>query len=154
MATNQSKLDKKLEAIHEEDKLPSASKLTEFDTVPSASKLTELEFDTVLVGVSISLGMVYLYLAMAMFHGSYFLLLLDSPDERESHWVHTVAWVWRHGIVVLIASFLVGWDLSLKDNRGKGLLILVLTFPLWIITVLLFTLFVDAFDMFVIHAQK
>lgn len=143
MATNHNHLDKPMETIKEEGKKQS-----------STSKLTELEYDTVLVGVSICLGIVYLYLAMAMFHGSYFLFLLDSPDARESWWVHTLAWVWRHGIVVLIASFLLGWDLSVKDDRAKGLVILVLTFPLWIIVVLLFTLFVDAFDMFVIHAQE
>ena len=143
MATNHNHLDKPMETIKEEGKKPS-----------STSKLTELGYDTVLFGVSICLGIVYLYLAMAMFHGSYFLFLLDSPDARESWWVHTLAWVWRHGIVVLIASFLLGWDLSVKDDRAKGLVILVLTFPLWIIAVLLFTLFVDAFDMFVIHAQE
>lgn len=144
MATNHTKPNKQvMEAIKKEEKKP------------STSKLTELEYDTVLLGVSISLGIVYLYLAMAMFHASYFLLLLDSPDARESFMVHSLAWIWRHGIVVLIASFLLGLDLSInKENRGKGLLILVLAFPLWIIAVLLLTLVVDAFDMFVIHAQE
>ena len=106
MDANHNKLDKQLGGYKERRKA-------------ITSKLTELEYDAVLLAVSISLGSVYLYLAMAMFHGSYFLFLLDSPDERESFWVHTLAWVWRHGIVVLIASFLVGWDLSVKDNRGK-----------------------------------
>ena len=120
----------------------------------SKTTLTELEYDTVLLGLTVGLGIVYLYLAMAMFHASYFLLLLDSPDERESFWVHTLAWIWRHGILVLVASFLLGWDMSLnKDNRSKGLIILVLTFPIWITCVLLFTLFVDAVDMFVIHNE-
>lgn len=138
----------------EQDKFPQELETVDEEPITNKSRLTELKYDTLLLGVTISLGIVYLYLAMAMFHGSYFLLLLDSPDERESFWVHTLAWIWRHGIVVLIASFLLGWDLSVKDDRTKGLLILVLTFPIWIVCVLLFTLFVDAVDMFVIHAQE
>lgn len=124
------------------------------ETVEEEQKMSELEFDTVLLGVTISLGILYLYLAMAMFHASYFLLLLDSPDERESFWIHTLAWVWRHGILVLVVSFLLGWDMSVKDNRTKGLMVLVLSFPIWIIGVLLFTLFVDAVDTFVFHPDE
>lgn len=145
MTTKQEELPKQqLETVKEEH-----------DSIQKSSSFTEeLRSDTILLGVTVSLGIVYLYLAMAMFHASYFLLLMDSPDERESFWVHTLAWVWRHSIVVLIASFLVAWDLSLKDDRAKGRFILVLAFPIWIICVLLFTLFVDAVDMFVIHAQE
>ena len=118
------------------------------------SQMTELEYDTLLLGLTVSLGIVYLYLAMAMFHASYFLLLLDSPNERESFWVHTLAWVWRHGILILVASFLLGWDMSLKDDKRKGLIVLVATFPIWTISVLLFTLFVDAVDLLVFHHDE
>lgn len=128
--------------------------LVKSKSTESSSTMKELEYDTLLLGLTVSLGIVYLYLAMAMFHASYFLLLLDSPDERESFWVHTLAWIWRHGILVLVASFLLGWDLTLRDDRAKGLIIIILSFPVWIIAVLLFTLFVDAVDLFVFHPDE
>lgn len=131
------------------------SKVESAEDPPSKlRKYTELEFDTFLLILTGCLGAVYLYLAMAMFHASYLLLLLDSPDERESIFVHSLAWVWRHGIVVLVVSFLLGWDLSIKDDRAKGLVILVLSFPIWIIAVMLLTLFVDAVDSVVFHSTE
>jgi hypothetical protein len=142
MATEQEEIPKRLKTVREESQSP------------KQAQLSELEFDTLLVGLTVALGIVYLYLAMAMFHASYFLLLLDSPNERESFWVHTLAWVWRHGILVLVGSFLLGWDMSLRDNKRKGLIVLVGTFPVWTICVLLFTLFVDAVDLLVFHHDE
>jgi hypothetical protein len=99
-----------------------------------------------LLGLAGVLGALYLYLAFGMFHASYFLLLLDSPKPWEASWVHMLAWVWRTGVPVLVISFYVGWGAIRAQDKSKGMMILLGTFPAWIVFVLLFTLFVDAVD--------
>jgi uncharacterized BrkB/YihY/UPF0761 family membrane protein len=102
--------------------------------------------NTELLGLTVLLGALYLYLGLGMFHASYFLLLLDSPNRREASWVHMLAWVWRTGVPVLVVSFLVGWKSILTHDKRKGVILLLGVFPAWIVFVLLFTLFVDAVD--------
>lgn len=102
--------------------------------------------NTELLGLTVFLGALYLYLGLGMFHASYFLLLLDSPNRREASWVHMLAWVWRTGVPVLVVSFLVGWKTILAHDKRKGVILLMGVFPGWIVSVLLFTLFVDAVD--------
>lgn len=102
--------------------------------------------NTELLGLTVFLGALYLYLGLGMFHASYFLLLLDSPNRREASWVHMLAWVWRTGVPVLVISFLAGWNTILSQDKRKGMILLMGVFPAWIVFVLLFTLFVDAVD--------
>ena len=103
--------------------------------------------NTELLGLTVFLGALYLYLSLRMFHASYFLLLLDSPNRREALWVHMLAWVWRTGVPVFLVSVLVGWNCILAhDNKRKGVILIVGVVPAWIAFVLLFTLFVDAVD--------
>ena len=117
---------------------------------PSASEALEdsvvLDFS---IFASVAVGAVYLYLALGMFHASYFLLLIDSPDPRESWSVHALAWVWRTGLPVLVGSFVMGWNTRLCKDRRTGMLIKLFTFPAWAVAVILITLFVDAIDLLV-----
>lgn len=131
-----------------------AARPTEDDTKVANGRpvLKVLENDTALLGMTLFFGALYLYLALSVFHASYFLLLLDSPKKAETWWVHMLAWVWRSGLPVLVGSLLMGWNTSLHDDRITGMFMIVGGFPTWVTFAILFTLFVDIVDELVFHS--